>query len=62
MKKEQLLNDEKYGQLLQEFEQEKSELQQMIEHWATKKAVATAIHETLFRLREEKITTCFIEG
>ncbi|QTB13039.1 AAA family ATPase [Lysinibacillus sphaericus] len=55
IEKEQLLNDEKYGQLLQEFEQEKSELQQMIEHWATKKAVATAIHETLFRLREEKL-------
>jgi len=55
IEKEQLLNDEKYGKLLQQFEQEKSELQQLIEHWATKKAVATAIHETLFRLREEKL-------
>ncbi|QAS57364.1 hypothetical protein C7B90_20285 [Lysinibacillus fusiformis] len=55
IEKEQLLNDEKYGQMLQQFEQEKSELQQLIEHWATKKAVATAIHETLFRLREEKL-------
>lgn len=55
MEKEQLLNDEKYGQLLQQFEQEKTELQQLIEQWATKKAVATAIHETLFRLREEKL-------
>ncbi|WP_155593946.1 ATP-binding protein [Lysinibacillus cavernae] len=55
IEKEQLLNDEKYGQLLQQFEQEKTELQQLIEQWATKKAVATAIHETLFRLREEKL-------
>lgn len=37
MEKEQLLNDEKYGQLLQQFEQEKTELQQLIEQWATKK-------------------------
>lgn len=55
MEKEQLLNDEKYGQVLQQFEQEKTELQQLVEQWATKKAVATAIHETLFRLREEKL-------
>jgi uncharacterized protein YhaN len=55
IEKERLLNDEKYGQLLQQFEQEKTELQQLIEQWATKKAVATAIHETLFRLREEKL-------
>ncbi|WP_312507309.1 AAA family ATPase [Lysinibacillus sp.] len=55
IEKEQLLNDEKYGQLLQQFEQEKTELQQLIEQWATKKAVATAIHEALFRLREEKL-------
>ncbi|MFJ7733476.1 AAA family ATPase [Lysinibacillus sp. NPDC097231] len=55
IQKEHLLNDEKYGQLLQQFEQEKSALQQLIGQWATKKALATAIHETLFRLREEKL-------
>ncbi len=53
--KDQLLNDETYGQLLQQFEQEKAQLQQLVEQWASKKAVATAIHETLFRLREEKL-------
>ncbi|MFF2795241.1 ATP-binding protein [Lysinibacillus xylanilyticus] len=55
IQKENLLNDEKYGQLLQQFEEEKSVLQQLIGQWATKKALATAIHETLFRLREEKL-------
>ncbi|KOS64028.1 AAA family ATPase [Lysinibacillus sp. FJAT-14222] len=55
IQKENLLNDEKYGQLLQQFEQEKSVLQQLIGQWASQKALATAIHETLFRLREEKL-------
>ncbi len=55
IQKENLLNDEKYGQLLQQFEEEKSVLQQLIGQWASKKALATAIHETLFRLREEKL-------
>ncbi|WP_374965299.1 AAA family ATPase [Lysinibacillus sp. RS5] len=55
IQKENLLNDEKYGQLLQQFEQEKSVLQQLIGQWAAKKALTTAIHETLFRLREEKL-------
>lgn len=55
IEKEQLLNDEKYGLLLQHFEQEKALLQQLLAQWATKKALATAIHETLFRLREEKL-------
>ncbi|KOY82251.1 AAA family ATPase [Lysinibacillus macroides] len=55
IQKDQLLNDETYGQLLQQFEQEKAQLQQLVEQWASKKAVATAIHETLFRLREEKL-------
>ncbi|MGN4127337.1 AAA family ATPase [Lysinibacillus sphaericus] len=55
MQKEFLLNDEKYGRLLQQFEQEKTALQQLIEQWTTKKALATAIHETLFQLREEKL-------
>ncbi len=55
IEKEQLLNDEKYGLLLQQFEQEKALLQQLIEQWASKKMLATAIHETLFRLREEKL-------
>ncbi|WP_285396346.1 AAA family ATPase [Lysinibacillus sp. fls2-241-R2A-57] len=55
IQKENLLNDEKYGQLLQQFEQEKSVLQQLIGQWTAKKALATAIHETLFRLREEKL-------
>lgn len=61
IEKDQLLNDEKYGQLLQQLEQEKAELQQLIEQWATKKAVATAIHETLFRLREEKLPHVLVE-
>lgn len=55
IEKEHLLNDEQYGLLLQQFEQEKALLQQLMEQWATKKALATAIHETLFRLREEKL-------
>ena len=55
VQKEQLLNDEKYGQLLQHFEQEKSILQQLIGQWATKRALSNAIHETLFSLREEKL-------
>ncbi|MFJ5767919.1 AAA family ATPase [Lysinibacillus sp. NPDC093210] len=55
IEKEYLLNDEQYGLLLQQFEQEKALLQQLMEQWATKKALATAIHETLFRLREEKL-------
>ncbi|MET4562917.1 uncharacterized protein YhaN [Lysinibacillus parviboronicapiens] len=55
MQKEYLLNDEKYGQLLQQFEEEKSALQQLIEQWTAKKALATAIHDTLFQLREEKL-------
>ncbi|MFJ7369229.1 AAA family ATPase [Lysinibacillus sp. NPDC098008] len=55
IQKDQLLNDQNYGQLLQQFEQEKAQLQQLVEQWASKKAVATAIHETLFRLREEKL-------
>lgn len=61
IQKENLLNDEKYGQLLQQFEEEKSELQQLIGQWATKKALATAIHETLFRLREEKLPDVLTE-
>ncbi|MFJ7738604.1 AAA family ATPase [Lysinibacillus sp. NPDC097287] len=55
MQKEQLLNDEKYGELLQQFEQEKAILQQLIEQWAVQKALATAIHKSLFQLREEKL-------
>ncbi|QDQ00113.1 AAA family ATPase [Lysinibacillus fusiformis] len=55
MQKDYLLNDEKYGQLLQQFEEEKSALQQLIEQWTAKKALTTAIHETLFQLREEKL-------
>ncbi len=61
IQKENLLNDEKYGQLLQQFEEEKSILQQLIAQWATKKALATAIHETLFRLREEKLPSVLTE-
>lgn len=61
IQKENLLNDEKYGQLLQQFEEEKSVLQQLIGQWATKKALATAIHETLFRLREEKLPDVLAE-
>lgn len=55
IEKEHLLNDEQYGLLLQQFEQEKAILQQLMAQWASKKALATAIHETLFRLREEKL-------
>ncbi|MFJ8087636.1 AAA family ATPase [Lysinibacillus sp. NPDC095746] len=61
IQKDNLLNDEKYGQLLQQFEEEKSVLQQLIGQWATKKVLATAIHETLFRLREEKLPYVLIE-
>ncbi|KOS71620.1 hypothetical protein AEA09_01115 [Lysinibacillus contaminans] len=55
VQKEHLLNDEKYGELLQQFEQEKALLQQLVEQWAVQKALATAIHQSLFQLREEKL-------
>ena len=55
LQKEHLLNDEKYGELLQQFEQEKALLQQLVEKWAVQKALATAIHKSLFQLREEKL-------
>ena len=55
LQKEHLLNDEKYGELLQQFEQEKALLQQLVEKWAVHKALAAAIHQSLFQLREEKL-------
>ena len=55
IQKEHLLNDEKYGDLLQQFEQEKAILQQLVEQWAVQKALAVAIHQSLFQLREEKL-------
>lgn len=55
MQKDFLLNDEKYGELLQQFEQEKAMLQQLVEQWTVKKALASAIHQSLFLLREEKL-------
>ena len=55
MQKDYLVNDQQYGELLQQFEQEKALLQQLIEQWAVKKALASAIHQSLFLLREEKL-------
>lgn len=55
VQKDYLLNDEKYGELLQQFEQEKEMLQQLVEQWAVQKALASAIHKSLFQLREEKL-------
>ena len=55
LQKEHLLNDGKYGELFQQFEQEKALLQQLVEKWAVQKALATAIHKSLFQLREEKL-------
>lgn len=55
IQKDHLLNDEKYGELLFQFEQEKAMLQQLVEQWAVQKALASAIHQSLFQLREEKL-------
>ena len=55
MQKDFLLNDEQYGELLQQFEQEKALLQQLVEQWTVKKALASAIHQSLYLLREEKL-------
>ncbi|MEG0258789.1 MAG: AAA family ATPase [Lysinibacillus sp.] len=55
LQQEHLLTDEKYGELLQSFEDEKTSLQQLILEWSAKRAVSESIHRTLHILREQKL-------
>ncbi|AYC30176.1 ATP-binding protein [Paenisporosarcina cavernae] len=50
-----LMEDEAYGNLLQEFETEKAFLQELAKSWAVKKVVAETIRQTMSQLKEERL-------
>lgn len=50
-----LLDDEKYGYTLQEFEQKKAELAELARKWSVNKAVTEAIRQTMHNLKEKRL-------
>lgn len=52
---DRLLIDGIYGEKQQIFEMKKAELAMLAKKWAVRKAVAEAIHRTMFELKEEKL-------
>lgn len=54
-KTENLLEDQRYGDELQKFEQQKSTLNDNAKEWAITKLISVAIQETLDQLKERKL-------
>lgn len=52
---EHLLEDQQYAHHLQQFEQQKAAFNDHAKEWAISKLISTAIQETLYRLKEEKL-------
>ncbi|MDX1771729.1 MAG: hypothetical protein R3328_09400, partial [Planococcaceae bacterium] len=50
-----LLSDEHYGNVLQQFEQKKTELAELAHKWAVNKAVMEAIKQTMDNLKEKRL-------
>lgn len=50
-----LLDDEQYGQTLQQFEQKKAELAELARKWSVNKAVTEAIRQTMHNLKEKRL-------
>jgi uncharacterized protein YhaN len=50
-----LINDDHYGDVLQQFEQKKAELAELAQKWAVNKAVMEAIKQTMDNLKEKRL-------
>ncbi|MFJ8263466.1 AAA family ATPase [Rummeliibacillus sp. NPDC094406] len=61
-KTEHLLQDDHYGNELQKFEQKKAALNENAKEWAITKLISSAIQETLYQLKEEKLPSVLLQA
>ena len=55
-KTNKLIEDDEQSEKLQQLEQKKAELQELVKKWAAYKAVVEAIKQMMSQLKEEQIT------
>lgn len=57
-----LISDERYGYVLQQFEQKKTELAELAHRWAVHKAVTEAIRQTMLNLKEKRLPFVLVKA